>query len=149
MTTHTRRLEDVVATGDAAAIIARGHHAVHAALLRIVAEDLPTPDAIDLTRLDFAVLADFAVALDVVTAELRPTLREVDALRARALSDPGGELGERDVAPLWDALFEHLRGQIDPQEDPVDRLGAMLLAVEQYLRHLSRYHQDLRSGETA
>ncbi len=97
---------------DSMGFIVRGHLYIESALMQLIEEAPPDPGAIDLTRFNFPLKLDLAVALGLMSeSETRGYLR-LNSLRNKHAHNLGVALSEDDQRNLFQSLDQLQRDKI-------------------------------------
>ncbi len=89
---------------DPLGVLIRGHLYVESRLMQVISFSLRDPGAIDLTRLQFPIKLDLAVAMGLLTENDKRGYARLNALRNQVAHRFNSEISETDERSLYNAL---------------------------------------------
>lgn len=99
--------------------IIRGHLYVQSALINLVRTALDKPDAINLARIDFSSLVQWAVALGLIERQAGPGFHKLNSFRNRFAHNLYAGYSLQDAIDLFNALGRRHRAMVgDNQQRP-------------------------------
>jgi hypothetical protein len=111
-----RFLKEIVGN-DILGVIIRGHLFIESRLTHLIEQKLPEPGAIDLTRMNFHLKIDLAVAMGVLPYDLRPPLQVLNKLRNKLAHDVHKQITRADSERLFKSLPKVSRDVFGSPED--------------------------------
>jgi hypothetical protein len=104
----------------------RGHQFVETVLNAAIAEALPEPHALEVSRIGCALKIDLGVALGLISPDGRAGYQKVNTVRNRFAHDARTKWGEAEAADLYDSLSSSMRQALGERSDlgtPIQVLG--------------------------
>lgn len=102
-------LLSVVNSPDLLTLVIRGHQLIERVLEAAVSEALPTPHAVELSRISFSLKVDLAIALGAISLKSRASYVVINRIRNRFAHDSAATFEFKDAQDLYNAVSPHQR----------------------------------------
>jgi hypothetical protein len=119
-----------VLVDDPLSLVIRGHIYIESALIKLMEQGVPRPEAIDFARLNFPTKINLAVALGLLSEEEKPGYLALNKLRNKLAHDVEIEVGSDDEDALLRALNE---AELGDALKYADKLPTRLTGIVFYL----------------